>query len=781
MACATRRGRNLIQWCAVLLFTTVGTSAQEGPRISGRITDPAAGAVPGATVIAMPTAGGDPVRAESDAEGGYAVVLPRAGRYHVSVRGEGFAAAERVVDVTAPMTTIDWSLAVASVEEQVTVRGDTPGPPRTRTATRSDTPIKDIPLSVSSVPLATIEDQFALTLTDALRNVAGTSPQPGFGGLGSLPSIRGFQANGFLRDGFRQETFYAQLDMATVERIDVLKGAASALYGRFEPGGVVNVVTKRPLPERRQAVQFSTGSNDLYRLTADAGGPLTGTLRYRLNLVGENANSYRDFVDTEKIVVAPSLEWQPRSSTSVRFDTQFMRRDGGFDRGYIVFAGNADFARGLLDLPPNRNLGEPTDTASYRGSVSSVTLDQRLGSSWSLRAGGFLATSHLDDDFFTSGAPLMPTATTYNRRMLYARDRTRDFTVQAEIAGRVRTGTWQHQVLVGTDTTLERYRYRAERATANSPLDILEPAYGEASYGPPVIVVWEGADRYRATGFYVQDEIAVDNVRVLAGGRVDVTDGSLTTVNDGAPDTVLERTTTTFSPRAGVTYLLTPSVSVYGSISRSFRTEIFGVQLGGEMTDPSFGTQLEAGVKAELWQRRLWTTVSVYHLAKTNVVVDDPDNPGFAIQTGEQRSRGIEVEATTAWLGGVAMTASYTWNDAAVTEDTNTALIGNRIVGTAPHSGSLWISKDLPLADRLDLTVGGGLFAVGARPVNNANLFFLPAYGRADALVGVTRGSWRVALNLRNLTDTHYFDSGGSVYYPGAPRQAFVSLEWRSR
>jgi iron complex outermembrane receptor protein len=776
--------RHVVAYTKVMVFVgflSVAVRAQETPTVSGRVLDPDGAAIPKAVVLATPESGGAAQSVESDGEGRYVLAVPAPGRYRLHVEQAGFSPATRVVEVSRS-TTVDWALSIGSVIEQLTVVGEGAPQPRLRTATKSDTPLREVPFSVSTVPQVTMRNQFALTMTEALRNVAGSSPQPGFGGLNALPRIRGFQANGNLRNGFRQETFYAQLDMSNIERIEVLKGPASALYGRFEPGGVVNIVTKRPLAERRQAVEFSSGSNDLYRVSLDSGGPIGGDkLRYRFNLAYENANSYRDFVDTRKVVITPSIEWRPSNDTTVAFDTQFLHRDGGFDRGFIVFGGNAQFASSLLRLPPERNLGEPTDSASYRGTLTSVTVDHRFSSAWSLRAGGFVATSSLDDDFFTSGSPLMPNATTYNRRMLYATDRALDYTMQVEAVGRVTTGRTRHQLLVGTDGSTERYRYQANRVPTSSPINPFAPVYGQANYGPPFVEVWDGRDRYRAAGLYAQDEMALGRVRVLLGGRFDRTAGSVTSIGDGEPDTVQERTTTSFSPRVGVTYVVSPSLSVYGSAGRSFLTEIFGVQLNGELTDPSHGRQFETGIKTDTFGGRLSTTVALYHLAKTNVVVDDPDNPGYSIQTGEQRSRGLEIESLAAFAKGLSFTGAYAYNDAAITRDTNAAIVGNRFINTAPHTFSAWFTKDTPVGRGATVTLGGGVYHVGDRPVNNGNLFVLPAYTRVDALVAVSRGAWRVAFNGRNLADTRYFDSGGSVYYPGAPRQVFVSVDWRTR
>jgi iron complex outermembrane recepter protein len=646
------------------------------------------------------------------------------------------------------------------------------------TVAKSDTALKDVPFAVTAITRALIDDQRPLNVGEALRNVAGYQPQPGFGGLNSRPRIRGFIPPSMLKNGFRQANFVPDTDMAAIAQIEVLKGPASALYGRFEPGGVVNIVTKRPLAEAYAHAELTAGSDAYYRTSVDVGGPLVDErLMYRLNVAYENAESYRDFVDLRKGLIAPALEWRFSEATSVLFEAQATYRDGGFDRGYVV-PSDATLGKSLLSLPVSRNLGEPTDETLYHGYSGSVIVEHRFSNSWQLRAGGFYSDTRLDDNFFTSGSPLMPDARTYNRRMLYATDDQTDYTLSVELAGRVQSAGIEHKLLFGMDGSEEEYVYDAQRVPINSPIDPFEPVYGQANYGPPTVLAFAGVNRYRAAGIFMQDEMVLTpRWRVLLGGRYDTTEG--TSIVGGTPETRNQRTVEEFSPRAGVTFAITSAVSAYVSYSKSFVPEIGGTIVGGRMTDPSMGTQYEAGLKTEWLDGRLHATAALYDLEKTNIVAGDPDNPGFSIQVGEQQSRGAELELVASWVERWNVIASYAYNDAEITRDTNTSIVGNRIVNVPEHTVSFWSTYHLPLGPASIVEFGGGAFYVAERAVNNANLFVLPSYTRLDAMAAYEIDAWKLALNVQNLTDEKYFDSAGGVFHPMPPRQWFLSVGYR--
>ncbi len=367
----------------------------------------------------------------------------------------------------------------------------------------------------------------------------------------------------------------------------------------------------------------------------------------------------------------------------------------------------------------------------------------------------------------------MPAPTTYNRRMIYADDQKDDWTLQAEITGKITTGDLTQKLLFGVDASDEYYLFTATRTPANSPLDIFNPVYGQAVYAP-VTLAFAGSSRYNSYSGYAQDELSVGpQWKLLLGGRYDSVRGNNYDAGSGIQR---NRRVTKFSPRGGLTFSATKEISLYASAGKSFNPEIGGVLLGGAMTLPSVGTSYDAGIKTEFLRGKLVATAARYDLKKTNVVVGDPTNPGFSIQVGEQHSKGTELDLAAQLAKGWNLLASYAHDDAKITKDTNVILPGKRIVNVPENTASLWSTYEFTSGDLNGFKFGGGLFHVSDRAVNNANLFFLPSYTRYDAMASYRFGAWRVALNIHNLTDKKSFDSAGGVFHPMAPRQFFMNL-----
>jgi len=208
--------------------------------------------------------------------------------------------------------------------------------PNATSATRTDTPLRDIPQSIQVVPQQVLEEQQVTRIGDAARNVSGVTPKPGYAGATDNYTIRGFEASNNLRNGFRDDGFYSFTDPANIERVEVLKGPASVLYGQIEPGGVVNYVTKQPLNEPYYAGEFTVGSYDFYRPSIDISGPLNSdeTLLYRLNVAYENSGSFRDFVDKELFIIAPVLSYKISDATTLTLEYEYINLNQTFDRAF---------------------------------------------------------------------------------------------------------------------------------------------------------------------------------------------------------------------------------------------------------------------------------------------------------------------------------------------------------------------------------------------------------------------------------------------------------------
>lgn len=648
------------------------------------------------------------------------------------------------------------------------------------TANKSRTPVKETPFSIQTVTRELIEDRGVTTFGEAIRTVPGITNQVGFGGVNDRFRLRGFGTESNLKNGIRRSNFVAIDDLANIEQIEVLKGPASALYGRFEPGGVVNMVTKKPLAEQSTRIDLSAGRYDFYRSTLDTSGPLSDTLGYRLTAAWQDNGSFRDFVDNRSSFFSPVLSWQLAPETTLTLEFEYARKVADMDRGF----GNNPL---YLKAPIERNFAEPDTRASAISKMASVTLDHALDDNWDLHAAIQASDARLDADwysygFFNGGIGGTPDNPSVTRQPQRNQDRQIDVTALAEGSRYWRTGEINHRVLFGTEYSRDWWDYDAAIGSA-STIDFNNPVYGT----PPSPLTPAGEGRFinDSWALYVQDEMSfgeAERWRVLLGGRYDYIDASTYSASYGI-DEPAEKTFSAFSPRVGVTWTPFDPVSFYTSWSRSMRTELnSGLLRGGVVPSPVKGEQYEAGVKFSLLEGRLTPTLAYFDIRRKDGLVADPNDPTFSysIQVGEQRSKGWELDVPFMITPRWRMLASYTRLNAVISDDSNAGMEGNRLANAPRTNASLWSTYDLS-GFAQGVSVGLGANYVGERQANNANTFTLPSYTRWDANISYKFGQvqqYRAQFNVQNLLDKRYYDSGGSFVptYPGAPRTAMLTL-----
>ncbi|MEH3087759.1 MAG: TonB-dependent siderophore receptor [Xylophilus ampelinus] len=650
-------------------------------------------------------------------------------------------------------------------------------------ATRTDVPLREVPQAVREVPRQLIEDLSAGRLADTLDYVSGVSRQHGLGGLWDNFAVRGFSGNdetgtAYLLNGFvANRGFSAPRDTANTERIEFLKGPSAALYGSGEPGGTINVVTKKPQFTPGYGVELGAGSHDRRRAAADLTGPLgaPGTgLAYRLSLAGEDNGSFRDQVRTRRTLVAPALTWAPGGGTVLNYEGEFVRYRTPFDRGIPAVAGR------LGGVPISRFLGEPADgDSTMETQTHQLTADHQLSDDWRLRAG----LSHKEGSltgFSSDTASVRPDGRTVWRQRRYRDYRFHDTGLQAEIAGRFATGGIAHEVLAG----VEGYRYAQDQrllrtnpsAAAPYAIDLYDPVYGGAQPVPRPNTSTD--ERQRNDAVFLQDQVGLSaRWKLMAGVRVDRFHQDLQNLRT-ATGTQQEHTAT--SPRLGLTWLANESVSLYASASRSFRPNA-GADRNGNAFDPESGRALEAGLKWQSADGRLGGSLAAYRIAKRNVLTTDLADPNFSRAAGEARSRGIEADLAGALDRNWRLSASAAYTDAQVTRDAVLAP-GTRLRNVPRVSGSLLLVREDALADGSRYGLGGGLVHVGRRSADAAATLDLPAYTTARLLAywQATRNA-RLSLDVDNLFDkTYYASSYSSVWIaPGAPRTVTARLQYR--
>ncbi|WP_038018381.1 TonB-dependent siderophore receptor [Synechococcus sp. PCC 7335] len=669
---------------------------------------------------------------------------------------------------------------------QLTVIGDQDegySPNSASVGTRTDTLLLDVPASIQVIPEAVIADQGALDLLDVLRNTPGINTNSSPRDIFSDFTIRGFNTgNTFLRNGVADNDLgRTGLDLSNVERVEVLRGPASVLYGQIAPGGAVNVVTKKPLSVPFYDVEVTYGSFDTYQGAVDLSGPLTedGSVAYRLNASAYSTDTFIDEIGLERYFVAPVLSWDISDDTNLIFEAEYIDARYPNERGLPIEGTILPNPNG--ELPRSRYLGEPSFDRNDRTTLRlGYELEHRFGEDWRLQNTfrfsweedyqDSVGPGSLEADFRTQ--PRTAFITSPGAGYSFAQN---SYEATLAAIGEFKALGAEHELIMGVDFAYEVGISPFYLQQEIGSIDIFNPVYNQP-LGEITDVFDPSRDTATSIGGYVQDQITLsDEFILLLGGRVDyVNQSSLDVLNDDRSS----QSDTAFSPRVGLVYQPTEDVSVYGSFGRSFE-QAAGRSLDGELFDPSRGTQYEIGAKANWLNDRLSTTLSLYNLTRTNVLTTDPRNVDFEVQTGEQRSRGIELNVAGEILPGWEVIAGYAYTDAEVTED-NDIPVGNQLINVAENTANVWTRYTLQSGDFEGLGFGLGLFYVGSRPGDRENTFDVPSYLRTDAAVYYNRDSFRAQLNFKNLFDTRYFESanGRDRIFPGSPFEVLATVGW---
>ncbi|MDZ8032220.1 TonB-dependent siderophore receptor [Nostoc sp. DedSLP04] len=657
------------------------------------------------------------------------------------------------------------------IELVVTGEQDGYNVPDASTATRTDTPTRDIPQSIQVIPQQVIKDQQITRIGDATRNISGVTQQGGYGGSTDNYNIRGFTTYDNLRNGFSVADDL--VNPTNIERIEVLKGPASVLYGQFEPGGVVNYITKQPLSEPYYSAEFTAGNFSTYRPSIDISGPLNSdrTLLYRLNAAYENFGSFIDFNHQETFAIAPALTYKISDATTLTLEYEYLKVDRTFYRGLtpdpIVF-----------QAPRNRFLGEPNDYFSKETNSVFLNVNHRFSKNIQFRSGFSVTVNDSEESAFQPSN--IVDGGTVLRRFGAGPAYYQNYSLQNDLISNFKTGSIQHQVLLGLEWNkyIRGYDYLRSSVSLTPSIDLFNPVYGASQ--PPEFD--EAAERARfdrnTIAVYLQDQVTLlPNLKLLVGGRYDFIHRKNSAQlldslgRDPIDDATVDRLyNEAFSPRVGIVYQPIKPISIYASYSRSFNPSDSRT-VDGTQLPPERGIQYEVGVKAELIKDRLSATFAAYDITKENVATTDPTpgNSDYYIPIGEVKSRGLEFDLSGQILPGWNLIASYFINDAFVSVGDQYNPVGDTLVNAAGAGGSLWTTYEIQDGGMRGLGFGGGLFYTGDREAELPNTFKIPSYVRADATIFYKRDNWRVGLNFKNLFDTRYYDSQGYYLLPGAP------------
>ncbi|MEM9246431.1 MAG: TonB-dependent siderophore receptor, partial [Cyanobacteria bacterium P01_F01_bin.153] len=590
-------------------------------------------------------------------------------------------------------------------------------------------------------------------------------------------TVRGFGSSSILRDGFQAVTgnnaVTGYLELGNVERVEVLKGPASILFGLGDPGGVINLVTKRPSSEPSYELGLRAGNRGLIEPNVDLTGPLTadGRVAYRLNALYRSEDYFRDFDNPiKRWFIAPSVSFDIDEGTNVVLDLEFRDQERPSDSG-LVAVGD-----GVADIPFDRALTDPELSSSTQALRVGYRFEHRFNDNWKIRNAFYSSQIDTESSLNLAGLLLPPGAPIFDEttgilNILPGRtNRTADdLEVQTNLVGEFSTGSIDHKLLIGVDF------FRQDVSTGISlsfpgstlsQLDVFDPNYDDLAspdFGGDGIITITDEFKMDGLGVYVQDQIQLlDNLVLLAGIRYDtISQDFLREATVANPRTENSSSSDAFSPRVGVVYQPIEEISIYGSYSRSFFPNSART-VEGDVLEPERGEQFEVGVRAELLEGNLVANLAFFNIDKENVAVTDPNNPGFSIASAGQRSRGIELDIIGEILPGWNVVANYAYLDTEVTASGD-GTTGNRLFNVPENNFNLWSNYEFQTGALEGLSLGLGFNYVDERFGNLDNDFTVDSYFLTNAAIAYQRNNWKAALNFRNLFDVDYIESVDNI------------------
>ena len=757
-------------------------SAAQTGALEGRLTDANGASLFGATIQVVGT---DLGTAAGD-DGRYRIEGVPAGTQTVTSSYVGYAPVRRTVIIPEGGTaTLDLRFTEGAFQTEIVVVGDafteTDGfrAQQASTATRFPVNVEKLPNTVRVLPQELFTETRATLPQDVTRYVSSVQQLPGFGdNAGFL--IRGFFANyEILRNGVRGIN---PADLYNVERIEVLKGPISSLYGGTGAfAGNVNVITKRPLETFGGEITAFAGSNDFYRIQGDVGGPFSerGNFRYRLNAVAESAGSHRELFESEKYAGAGSVEWAPSERTTVRVDASYLRRTYSFDEGLPLMDGSLPSGLTTFDLPIERTFFGDGAELSREGNASlGVEAEHELADGLSVRVAALHNDYSIDIESSRVGANVGEDGRTGSRVTSEGPQSTRLTTAQADLIYRTERIGAETVFLVGYEHFDNRYEYDAssrDLGTVDLVTGVRTP-----SANTELTPSFAGFSTYNGNAVYAQVFSQVtERLAVLAGLRQDWQ------TNDGRFNGQGEAITgDQLSPRFGATYAVTPATRIFANYGQSFAPN-FAFDVDGDVFESDRVRQLELGFRQQLFDNRALFTLAAFDIERSNVVIPDPDEFGQSVAAGRQSSQGIEFDFTGQLVTGLETIVTYAYNQTEVTEEDDPNF-GQTLAAAPEHSASAFgryrFSDSGTLREQSPL---GGL-SLNAGVVYNSdieatlpNSIVIPAAARVDVGAAYDLDQWRFGVNVNNLLDERLYVTNLFALFPQAPRNFVATVTYR--
>ncbi|GCT58949.1 ferrichrome porin FhuA [Escherichia coli] len=681
------------------------------------------------------------------------------------------------------------------------------------TGTKTDTPIQKVPQSISVVTA----EEMALHQPKSVKEALSYTPGVAVGTRGASNTydyliIRGFAADGQSQNNYlnglkMQGNFYndAVIDPYMLERAEIMRGPVSVLYGKSSPGGLLNMVSKRPTTEPLKEVLFKAGTDSLFQTGFDFSDALDddGVYSYRLTGLARSANAQQKGAEEQRYAIAPAFTWRPNDKTNFTFLSYFQNEPETGYYGWLPKEGTVEPLPNGKRLPTDFNEGAKNNTYSRNEKMIGYSFDHEFNDTFTVRQNLRFAQNKVSqksvygygmcsDPLYSSNPSSSPCANvpqsqwghTLTRQYVIDNEKLENFSVDTQLQSKFATGSVDHTLLTGVDFMRMRNDIDSWFGYAGSvaPSDIYNLDRSDFDFGahPNPSGPYRVLLKQKQTGLYVQDQAQWDKVLVTLGGRYDWADQSSFNRDYGNKS---ERDDKEFTWRGGVNYLFDNGVTPYFSYSESFEPAS-QTDANGDLFAPSKGKQYEVGVKYVPEDRPIVVTGALYQLTKTNNLMADPNGSLFSVEGGEIRARGVELEAKAALSASVNLVGSYTYTDAEYTTDTNYK--GNTPAQVPKHMASLWADYtffDGPLSG---LTLGTGGRYTGSSYGDPANSFKVGSYTVVDALVRydlarVGMAGSNVALHVNNLFDREYVASCFNTYgcFWGAERQVVATATFR--
>jgi len=749
--------------------------------LRGRILDATQSPIVGATVTATPTGAGAAVSALTNVRGEFTLEV-EAGEYTVATDAPGFLRGTRQVSVRGTVAPLEVALQAAGVQETVTVEGRTGYQvPVVRSATKTDTPLRDIPQSITVVSSALMADQRVASMADVVRYIPGAGIAQGEGNR-DTPILRGNASTAdFYVDGVRDDVQYFR-DVYNMDRIEAVKGPNAMIFGRGGTGGVINRVTRQAdwSQAREGSAQFGSFSNR--RATLDLGQAVNGNTAVRATGMYENSDSYRDGAGIERYGFNPSVAFRLGARTTLRASYEIFHDERVADRGISSFEGRP------VVTPPETFFGDPTQSRTNATvNLFSTVVEHTVRPGMSIRN---RLTYGDYDKFYQNVFPgAVNAAGTMVNISAYSNATARqNLFNQTDLTIGTRTGRIGHTILMGLELGHQgtaNFRQTGYFTDLGPNVTSMQAPLSAPTVSVPVAFRQSATDAdnqgvVNVASLYAQDQLALsEHFEAIVGLRFDSFRADVTnnrTGDDFAGDDNL------LSPRLGLVYKPVVPVSVYASYSLSYLPrsgeQLTSLSLTNQALDPETFRNYEVGAKWDATSA-FGVTAAIYQLDRGNVVVPDPTDPAVSILVDAQRTRGLELGLTGNVNRAWSMAGGYAYQDGEITHSISaTAVAGATLAQLPKHSLSLWNKYDV--TSRLSLALG--LIYRDEIFTSTDNTVILPRFTRVDAGVFYQfTHQVRLQLNVENLFNADYYANAHSNtnITPGSPRAVQVALTTR--